>query len=193
MPEAPPSPSASHERQEAGLPADKLPQVFIDFKRLCQSGNAAPLTSFPLSNADFARLHNKIQANFRRFDYNPQLECISFCIPSLLYDFFIRLFGPAVLDAVREDMSDMMAKAEWSTELRKSRKNRTPKRITKRRYVESPEDKMGTDDEKRYSQEADEANGKEDRDDGAYKPPKNFGNMTFEPRKKRAQGAGQGD
>ncbi|KAG4283328.1 hypothetical protein FPRO04_13263 [Fusarium proliferatum] len=60
----------------------------------------------------------------------------------------------------------MMAKAERRRELRKSRKDRTPKRIAKRRYVESPEDRMATDDEKCYAKEADEANEKEARDDG---------------------------
>ncbi|KAH7216340.1 hypothetical protein DER44DRAFT_741877 [Fusarium oxysporum] len=68
------------------------------------------------------------------------------------------------------DISNMMAKAELSMELRKRRKDRTPKRITKRRYVESSEDKMGTDDEKCCSHEADNAIDKEDGDNGAYKP-----------------------
>ncbi|RKL43028.1 hypothetical protein BFJ70_g4725 [Fusarium oxysporum] len=67
-------------------------------------------------------------------------------------------------------MSDMMAKAERSMELRKRQKERTPKRITKRRYVETSEDKMGTEDEKRCSQEADNANDKEGGDNGVYKP-----------------------
>ncbi|RKK09231.1 hypothetical protein BFJ65_g15683 [Fusarium oxysporum f. sp. cepae] len=270
---------------------DGLPQVFIDFKRKCETGKATPLTSFPLSKADYTRLHDKIQATFRRFDYDPQLERISIRMPPVLHDLFIREFGLAVLDAVREvgrqnklvplprasttlwhlrkiahqyiyhtdedikmvlcfdlnsdkestisvwkpvfypdpnsdvpkmeieqvvqtqacypfrdadrspvpgaltlhlhdfapdtlcqgcrtlplpisyhDMSDMMAKAERSMELRKRRKDRTPKRITKRRYVETSEDKMGTEDEKRCSQEADNANGKEGGDNGVYKP-----------------------
>ncbi|RKK50555.1 hypothetical protein BFJ67_g6342 [Fusarium oxysporum f. sp. cepae] len=297
---------------------DGLPQVFIDFKRKCETGKATPLTSFPLSKADYTRLHDKIQATFRRFDYDPQLERISIRMPPVLHDLFIREFGLAVLDAsinnalsssvfmidgdnqweqqpdaqfehdeadcsglvvevtltqnaghLRKiahqyiyhtdedikmvlcfdlnsdkestisvwkpvfypdpnsdvpkmeieqvvqtqacypfrdadrspvpgaltlhlhdfapdtlcqgcrtlplpisyhDMSDMMAKAERSMELRKRRKDRTPKRITKRRYVETSEDKMGTEDEKRCSQEADNANGKEGGDNGVYKP-----------------------
>ncbi|EXK79861.1 hypothetical protein FOQG_15586 [Fusarium oxysporum f. sp. raphani 54005] len=52
---------------------------------------------------------------------------------------------------------------------------------------------MTEEDEKRYSDDADDANDKEDHDDGAYKPPKNLENMTFEPHKKRDQGASRGD
>ncbi|KAK2926643.1 Nucleotide-diphospho-sugar transferase [Fusarium oxysporum f. sp. vasinfectum] len=65
--------------------------------------------------------------------------------------------------------------------------------VNKRRYSESPEDLMTEEDEKRYSDDADDANDKEDHDDGAYKPPKNLENMTFEPHKKRDQGASRGD
>ncbi|KAF5247689.1 hypothetical protein FOXYS1_15119 [Fusarium oxysporum] len=81
---------------------DGLPQVFIDFKRKCETGKATPLTSFPLSKADYTRLHDKIQATFRHFDYDPQLEHISIRMPPALHDLFIREFGLAVLDAVRE-------------------------------------------------------------------------------------------
>ncbi|KAG4277061.1 hypothetical protein FPRO04_14206 [Fusarium proliferatum] len=92
-------------------------------------------------------------------------------------------------------MSDMMAKAERRKLLRERKEVPEPsiRVVNKRRYSESSEDRMAEEDEKRYSDKADDANDKEDRDHGAYKPPKNLENMTFEPRKKRAQGASRGD
>ncbi|EXK76902.1 hypothetical protein FOQG_18364 [Fusarium oxysporum f. sp. raphani 54005] len=51
------------------------------------------------------------------------------------------------------DMSDMMAKAE-------------------RRKLLREQKEIAEEDEKRYSNEADDANDKEDRDDGAYEPPR---------------------
>ncbi|RKK10873.1 hypothetical protein BFJ66_g17598 [Fusarium oxysporum f. sp. cepae] len=52
---------------------------------------------------------------------------------------------------------------------------------------------MAEEDEKRYSDEADDANDKEDRDDGAYEPPKSLEKIAFVPRKKHGQGAGWDD
>ncbi|KAK2667896.1 hypothetical protein RAB80_017087 [Fusarium oxysporum f. sp. vasinfectum] len=98
-----PSPPASDERKRASTAtADELPQGLVEFKRNCRTGDYSPLTNFHLSKADYTRLHDEIQATFRRFDYNPRRQLISFRMPSALHDLFISFFGSAILNKIRE-------------------------------------------------------------------------------------------
>ncbi|KAF5689747.1 hypothetical protein FCIRC_1210 [Fusarium circinatum] len=351
-----PSPPASDERKRAST-ADELPQRLVEFKRKCRTGDYSPLTELHLSKADYSRLHDKLEATFRRFDYNPRRQLISIRMPSTVHDLFISLFSSAIVSKIREiglqnrraraftesinngmsstvtlidgddkwvqqpdaqfrhikarysgvvvevaltqdvkrlrriarryihhtdgqikvvlcidlnedkestisvwkptfspaqdsdevdmdmdieqvvrsqpfrdaeknpvdglltlqlhdfapdhlchgcpntpfsipyrDMSDMLIKAElYKLNEERNEMPQSSIRVRKRRLSESSEDRMAEEDEKRYSDEADDAIDKENRDDGAYKPPKNLGNMTFEPRKKLAQGASRGD
>ncbi|SPJ79170.1 uncharacterized protein FTOL_07561 [Fusarium torulosum] len=98
-----PSPPASDERKRASTAtADELPQRLVEFKRKCKTGDYSPLTNFHLSKADYTRLRDKIQATFRRFDYNPRRQLVSFRMPSALHDLFISFFGSAIFNEIRE-------------------------------------------------------------------------------------------
>ncbi|KAL7756967.1 hypothetical protein ACKLNR_013960 [Fusarium oxysporum f. sp. zingiberi] len=150
------------------------------------SGNSSVLSYISSKAAIHLRLAHKrceeLRANdikeplegdggpFRDADRSPAPDTLTLHLHDFAPDTLCQGCPNLPLPISHHDMSDMMAKAERSMELRKRRKDRTPKRITKRRYVESSEDKMGTDDEKRCSQEADNANDKGDGDNGAYKP-----------------------
>ncbi|KAF4342850.1 hypothetical protein FBEOM_3195 [Fusarium beomiforme] len=86
-----PSPPTSGERKRTPAYAvDELPQDFVDFKRKHESGGGvSPLTSFPLSKEDYTRLHPKLEADFRRFNYEPRRQRISFHMPSTTRELFI--------------------------------------------------------------------------------------------------------
>ncbi|KAF5553532.1 hypothetical protein FMEXI_2371 [Fusarium mexicanum] len=102
LPEAHLSHPASDERKRASnATADELPKSLIEFKRKCKTGDYSPLTEFHLSKADYTRLHDKIQTTFRRFDYNPRRQLITFRMPSTVHDFFVSFLGSAVMDKIR--------------------------------------------------------------------------------------------
>ncbi|KAF5547499.1 hypothetical protein FNAPI_8528 [Fusarium napiforme] len=82
--------------------ADELPQKLLEFKRKCKTGDYSPLTKFHLSNADYTRLHDKLEATFRRFDYNPRRQLISFRMPSKVHNLFVSMFGMAIYNKIRE-------------------------------------------------------------------------------------------
>ncbi|KAF9765736.1 hypothetical protein IL306_001954, partial [Fusarium sp. DS 682] len=103
QPQSLPSPPASDERKQVSTATgDELPQTLVEFKLKCKTGNCSPLANFYLSKADYTRLHDKIQAAFRRFDYNPLRQLISFRMPSALHDLLISFFGSAIINAIRE-------------------------------------------------------------------------------------------
>ncbi|RYC78578.1 hypothetical protein BFJ63_vAg18547 [Fusarium oxysporum f. sp. narcissi] len=97
-----PSPPASDKRKRAPT-VDELPQELVKFKRKCTTGGVAPLTSFHLSKADYERLHDKIEANFRRFDYDPRHQRIYFRMPSRIHD----IFAQSIQDAIFNALSDL--------------------------------------------------------------------------------------
>ncbi|KAF5608677.1 hypothetical protein FPANT_437 [Fusarium pseudoanthophilum] len=82
--------------------ADELPQRLLEFKRKCTHGDPLPLTKFHLSKADYTRLHDKLEVTFRRFDYNPRRQVISFRMPSTTHYFFVSFFGTAIRDKLKE-------------------------------------------------------------------------------------------
>ncbi|OBS16910.1 hypothetical protein FPOA_12546 [Fusarium poae] len=98
----PPSPPASDERKRAPI-VDELPQDIVDLKRKYEiGGEVSPLTSFPLSKEDYTRLRPKLEATFRRFDYEPQHERIIFRMPSRIHDIFAQFIQDAIFNALSE-------------------------------------------------------------------------------------------
>ncbi|KAF5986987.1 hypothetical protein FBULB1_2193 [Fusarium bulbicola] len=79
---------------------NELPQRLVDFKRKCMTGDYSPLTKFHLSKVDYTRLHDKIQATFRRYNYNPRRQIISICQPPTVHCFFVSFFGSAISDEI---------------------------------------------------------------------------------------------
>ncbi|KAF5638956.1 uncharacterized protein FTJAE_5027 [Fusarium tjaetaba] len=82
--------------------AEELPQRLLEFKRKCTHGDPSPLTKFHPSKADYTRLHDKLEVTFRRFDYNPRRQVISFHMPSTTHYFFVSMFRMAIWDEIRE-------------------------------------------------------------------------------------------
>lgn len=98
----PPSPPASDERKRAPT-VDELPQGIVDLKRKYEiGGEVSPLTSFPLSKEDYTRLRPKLEATFRRFDYEPRHERIIFRMPSRIHDIFAQFIQDAIFNALSE-------------------------------------------------------------------------------------------
>ncbi|GKU11616.1 unnamed protein product [Fusarium langsethiae] len=98
----PPSPPASDERKRAPT-VDELPQDIVDLKRKYEKGGeVSPLTSFPLSKEDYTRLRPKLEATFRRFDYEPRHERIIFRMPSRIHDIFAQFIQDAIFNALSE-------------------------------------------------------------------------------------------
>ncbi|KAG4291591.1 hypothetical protein FPRO06_13812 [Fusarium proliferatum] len=78
-----PSPGTSHLR---------LPEALADFRRKADAGGAGPWTILPLSNEDHTNCVEKIEATFRRFDYDPRYDRIAIRMPGIVHESFVREF-----------------------------------------------------------------------------------------------------
>ncbi|KAF9766406.1 hypothetical protein IL306_001205 [Fusarium sp. DS 682] len=97
-----PSPPASGERNRATPTADELPQTLIEFKRRVETGDVSPLTSFHLGAKDYEHYHDKLEATFRRFDYEPRHQRITFRMPSKTHETFAHSIADAIYNKVSE-------------------------------------------------------------------------------------------
>ncbi|EXK75780.1 hypothetical protein FOQG_19455 [Fusarium oxysporum f. sp. raphani 54005] len=115
-----PSPPASGERNRAST-ADELPQSLVEFKRKVETaGDVSPLTSFHLSKADFTRLHAKLEAHFRRFDYEPRHQRIIFRMPSRTHDHFAQFIYDDIFNAISEHARDSEQVRSFSANIKKA-------------------------------------------------------------------------
>ncbi|KAL3588037.1 hypothetical protein FPOAC2_13936 [Fusarium poae] len=112
-----PSPPASGERDQApgastetsssfsslSETADELPENLLTLKKkLLGVREHSSVATAKLSNEDYERCYDKIQATFRRFDYLFQKELIIIRMPSPIHEFFIWKLGIAIHEKLRD-------------------------------------------------------------------------------------------